>query len=148
MPGSGQCALRTEAGGTTLRGMHRACVRILLLVGLAALAGCDDGPGVDRRGNACEEDLTTLRVEVVTEDGARVKGATVTASIPSSNRTVTSLTDDEGVTTAITELIGPGSMRVWATAGSKVSAPSSVEWTCDDCHCTPEPAAVQLQLNR
>ena len=128
--------------------MHRACVRILLLVGLTVLAGCDDGPGVDRRGSACEEDLTTLRVEVVTEDGVRVKGATVTAHIPDSNRTVTSLTDDAGVTTAVSELMGPGSMKVWATAGSKVSAPAQVEWTCDDCHCTPEPAAVQLQLNR
>lgn len=128
--------------------MHRACVRILLLVALSALAGCDDGPGVDRRGSLCEEDLKTLRVEVVTEDGARVKGATVTAHLADSNRTLTSLTNDEGVTTAVTELMGPGSMRVWATAGSKVSAPSMVEWTCDECHCTPEPAAVQLQLNR
>ena len=129
--------------------MHRACVRILLLVSLAALAGCDDGPGVDRRGNSCsEEDLVTLRVEVVTAEGARVKGATVTANNASTNRTLTSLTDEAGLSTAVSEMIGPGTTRVWATAGSKVSPPSQVEWTCDDCHCNPEPAAVQLQLNR
>jgi hypothetical protein len=128
--------------------MHRACVCLLFLVGLSLLAGCDDGPGVDRRGNSCEEDLYELRVEVVTADGVRVKGATVTASNESSQRTLTSLTDEEGVSTAITEMMGPGTTRVWATAGSKVSPSSQVEWTCDDCHCTPEPAAVQLQLNR
>lgn len=124
--------------------MHRVGVCILLM----ALAGCDDGPGVYRRGNSCEEDLRTLRVEVVTVDGVRVKGATVTATIPSSNRTLTSLTDENGVTTAITELMGPGTMQVWATAGAKVSPPAEVEWRCDDCNCTPEPDSIQLQLNR
>lgn len=128
--------------------MYRASLRILLLMGLTALAACDDGPGVDRRGNACEEDLVNLRVEVVTAEGARVKGATVTAMNPSTHRTITSLTGEDGVSTAITELVGPGPMRVWATAGAKVSPESRVDWTCDDCHCTPEPASVQLQLNR
>jgi hypothetical protein len=128
--------------------MHRTSVRTLLLLGLTALAACADRPVVDRQGLVCEEDLTTLRVEVVTADGARVKGATVTATNPSSNRTITSLTGEDGVSTAVTELIGPGSMRVWATSGSKVTPEARIEWTCDECHCTPEPAAVLLQLNR
>ncbi|XXF75906.1 carboxypeptidase regulatory-like domain-containing protein [Myxococcaceae bacterium GXIMD 01537] len=128
--------------------MHRTGVHLLLLLGWVAIAGCDDRPTGERHDNACEEDLLALRVEVVTVDGARVKGATVTANNPSSNRTVTSLTDGEGVSTAITELVGPGTLRVWATAGARVSPTATVEWTCDDCHCYPEPTSVRLQLNR
>lgn len=124
------------------------CSRILLLVSVAVLGACDDGPGVSRNGDACDENVVTLRVEVLSPDGARVKGATVTASTESSNRTLSSVTDEEGVTNAISELVGPGTMRVWATAGSKVSDPVSVEWTCDECHCSPNPGSVQLQLNR
>jgi len=28
-----------------------------------------------------------------------------------------------------------------------VSTPAEVAWTCDECHCHPEPTAVRLQLH-
>lgn len=117
------------------------------LVGVFLLAACDDAPRVDRRGDTCAEELLSLHVEVMTADGARVKGATVTATNLTSNVSITSLTNDQGYTTAVNETLAPSTVRVVATAGSKVSQAERVEWTCDECHCSPEPGALLLQLN-
>jgi hypothetical protein len=121
--------------------------QLLLLLGLVPLASCDGGLRVNRQGNPCVEDLVTLRVEVVDAQGREVKDATVTATHVDSGRTITGITNERGVTTSVNEDIGSGRVRVSATAGSKVTAPSEVAWTCDECHCTPEPSTVRLQLN-
>ncbi|MFL5355219.1 carboxypeptidase-like regulatory domain-containing protein [Archangium sp.] len=119
----------------------------LLFLGLALLASCDGGVRVQRQGDPCTDSLVTLRVEVLDAQGATVKDATVTATNVDTGHTITSTTSDRGVTTAVNEDIGEGTVRLTATAGSKVSAPAEVHWTCDDCHCHPEPATVQLQLH-
>ena len=119
----------------------------LLFLGLALLASCDGGLKVNQQGDPCTENLVTLRVEVVDAQGAAVRDATVTASNVDTGRTITGTTGDRGVTTAVNEDIGQGTVRLVATAGSKVSAPAEVTWTCDECHCHPEPASVQLQLH-
>lgn len=119
----------------------------LLFLGLALLASCDGGLKVNQQGDPCTESLVTLRVEVVDAQGATVRDATVTASNVDTGRTITSTTGDRGVTTAVNEDIGEGRVRLVATAGSKVSAAAEVTWTCDECHCHPEPASVQLQLH-
>ncbi|MFY0530141.1 carboxypeptidase regulatory-like domain-containing protein [Archangium gephyra] len=126
--------------------MHRAR-QLLLLLGLTPLVSCDGGVRVNRQGDPCTEKLITLRVEVVNAQGTPVEDAIVTATHVATGRTITGTTGDRGVTTAVNEDIGEGTVRLTATAGSKVSAPAEVAWTCDECHCHPEPSTVQLQLN-
>jgi hypothetical protein len=121
--------------------------QLLLLLGLAPLVSCDGGLRVNRQGDPCTEKLITLRVEVVNAQGSPVQDALVTATHVGTGRTITGTTGDRGVTTAVNEDIGEGIVRLTATAGSKVSTPAEVAWTCDECHCHPEPTTVQLQLN-
>jgi hypothetical protein len=121
--------------------------QLLLLLGLVPLVSCDGGVRVNRQGDPCTEHLVTLRVEVVDAQGALVREATVTATNQDTGRTITSTTGDKGVTTAVNEEIGSGTVRLVAIAGSKVSTPAEVAWTCDDCHCHPEPSSVRLQLH-
>lgn len=121
--------------------------QLSLLLGLIPLVSCDGGVRVNRQGDPCTEKLITLRVEVVNAQGTPVRDALVTATHVGTGRTITGTTGDRGVTTAVNEDIGEGTVRLTATAGSKVSTPAEVAWTCDECHCHPEPTTVQLQLN-
>jgi len=122
--------------------------RILaVLVGLGSLSACDNRPVVDDRGDACPEELVTLKVEVVTADGTPVKGATVTATNAATQQSITGVTNEEGVSRAVNESLAPGLTQLSATAGPKVAPPVQVEWACDECHCTPIPGAVRLRLN-
>ncbi|MCP3141280.1 carboxypeptidase-like regulatory domain-containing protein [Pyxidicoccus xibeiensis] len=117
------------------------------MLGLALLGACDDAPRVERGGDDCQAELVALRVEVVTADGARVSGATVTATNVTSNVSITGVTDEQGVSTAVNESLAPSPVRVVAQAGSKVSSAERVEWTCDSCNCVPEPGILTLRLN-
>ena len=123
-------------------------LRILsVLLGLAALPACDNRPVVDDARELCSAELVTLRVDVMTAEGVRVKGATVTATNLETNQSITSVTDAEGISRAVNESLAPGVTQLSAVAGSKVSPPVQVEWECGPCHCTPIPGAVVLQLN-
>ncbi|NOK14122.1 carboxypeptidase regulatory-like domain-containing protein [Corallococcus exercitus] len=115
------------------------------LLASVLLTGCDDAPSANRHEDTCAEPLS-LRVEVMSSDGAYIQGASVTATNLESNVSITGVTDDRGVTTAINETLAPSPIRVMATAGSHVTPAARVEWTCDACHCTPVPATVTLQL--
>ncbi|NTX04150.1 carboxypeptidase-like regulatory domain-containing protein [Myxococcus sp. CA040A] len=117
------------------------------LIGLGLLSGCDDAPRMERGIDDCEATLMALRVEVVSAEGARVRGATVTATNLTSNESISGVTDSDGVTTAVNERLAPSPVRVVATAGAKVSPASRVEWVCDTCNCVPEPAALTLELS-
>jgi hypothetical protein len=117
------------------------------LVVLSLFAACDEAPRVERGGDDCQAELVALRVEVLTSEGARVRGATVTATNLTSNVSITGVTDENGVSTAINESLAPSAVRVVASAGSKVSSAERVEWACDSCNCVPEPGTLQLQLN-
>jgi hypothetical protein len=114
---------------------------------LACLPACDNRPVVNRGGDVCSEELVSLKVEVVTAYGTFVKGATVTAVNEETQESITGVTNEVGVSRAVNESIAPGRTRLYATAGSKVSAPVQVEWQCDECHCEPDPASVRLELN-
>ncbi|MFP2931738.1 carboxypeptidase-like regulatory domain-containing protein [Pyxidicoccus sp. 3LG] len=117
------------------------------LLGLVLLGACDDAPRLERGGDECQAELVALRVEVVTAEGARVSGATVTATNLKSNVSITGITDESGVSTAVNESLAPSSVRVVAQAGSKVSSAERIEWTCDACNCVPEPGSLTLRLN-
>lgn len=117
------------------------------LIGIGLLAACDDAPRVQRADDDCQAELVALRVEVVTAEGARVRGATVTATNLASNVSITGVTDEYGVTTAVNESLAPSPVRVVASAGAKVSSAARVEWACDTCNCLPEPGTLRLELN-
>ena len=117
------------------------------LIGIGLLAACDEAPRVERGDDDCQAELVALRVEVVNAEGARVSGATITATNLESNVSITGVTDEQGVSTAVNETLAPSPVRVVAHAGSKVSSAVRVEWTCDTCNCTPEPGTLQLELN-
>ncbi len=121
--------------------------RFSWLLVLPLFAGCDEAPRVERGGDDCQAELVALKVEVMTSEGARVRGATVTATNVASNVSITGVTDEYGVTTAINESLAPSPVRVVASAGSKVSSAQRVQWTCDSCNCVPEPGTLQLELN-
>ncbi len=116
-------------------------------MGFSLLTACDQAPRVHRAADDCGAALASLTVEVLSADGARIRGATVTGTNVASNVSITGVTDDQGISTAINESLAPSPVRVVATAGAKVSAPQQVEWRCDACNCRPEPATLQLQLN-
>ncbi len=129
----------------------RRAHQFLLVLGLAGpLAACDGGVRVERRGNPCEDERVTLRVEVVDSGNVPVPGATVTATHLETGYTITGTTGERGVTTSVSvdRSLGAGRMRVVANLGPTVSEPALVEWTCDDCHCRPEPDSLRLQLHR
>jgi hypothetical protein len=117
------------------------------LLGISLLAACDEAPRMERGGDTCQAELVSLRVEVLSADGARVRGAVVTATNLNTGVSITGLTDEQGVTQAINESLAPSAVRVVANAGAKVSPAQRVEWTCDTCNCVPEPGTLQLQLN-
>ncbi|NMO20783.1 carboxypeptidase regulatory-like domain-containing protein [Pyxidicoccus fallax] len=135
------------AASTTFDGIMVRVRWFSWLIGISLLAACDDAPRMERRDDDCQAELVSLRVEVVTAEGARVRGATVTATNLTSNVSITGVTDESGVTTAINETLAPSPVRVVASAGAKVSSAERVQWTCDSCNCVPEPGTLQLQLN-
>ena len=119
-----------------------------VVLSLSFLSACDGGIRVEHaQDDPCTDNPVTLRVEVVDAQGTAVPDAVVMATNEDTGRSITSTTGDRGVTTAVNEDIGAGPVRVSATSGSKVSTSATVSWTCDGCHCTPEPAAVRLQLH-
>jgi hypothetical protein len=123
-------------------------LRILsVLLGLACLPACDNRPVVDRKEDTCKEEMVSLKVEVVTADGVRVKGATVTAVNEETQESITGVTNETGVSRAVNESLAPGVTRLSAVAGSKVSQDTEVQWECDGCHCEPIPDSVTLELN-
>ena len=124
-------------------------IRILSsCLGFVLLSACDGGLRATMpKRDDCTESLVTLRVEVVDAQGQMVDGAVVTATNTGTGQSITGTTSERGVTTAVNEDIGAGRVRLAAVAGSKTTEPVEVTWTCDDCHCTPQPGSVQLQLH-
>lgn len=121
---------------------------MLSCLGFVLLAACDGGLRVTApKGDDCTESLVTLRVEVVDAAGTGVGAAVVTATNADTGHSITGTTSERGVTTAVNEDIGAGPVRLTAVAGPKSSEPVEVKWTCDECHCHPNPDTVQLRLN-
>ncbi|AGC44282.1 putative lipoprotein [Myxococcus stipitatus DSM 14675] len=112
--------------------------------------GCDEAPSRARASwpdEECAAVPNALRVVVLSAEGVRVRGATVTATNLTSNASISGVTDSDGVTTAINETLAPSPVRVVAVAGARVSPASRVDWVCDTCNCVPEPADLTLELD-
>ncbi len=119
-----------------------------MCLSLLCMTACDNRPVVDQgEEDTCENEWVVLNVKVVTAEGVPVKGATVTATSLETEQSITGVTDETGISRAVNESLAPGRTHLSAIAGPKVSSSSEVEWTCDGCHCTPEPGMVELQLN-
>jgi|GEM_PF-1088723 len=127
--------------------MFRVPASWLLPLSLVLLSSCDGGLHVDRPTDVCTAVLVTLRVQVVNAQDTPVPDATVSATHLETGNTITSVTGDEGSTHAVNEELGEGRVRLSARAGSKSSDTTEVVWSCDECHCYPEPNSVQLRLN-
>ncbi|WP_434381505.1 carboxypeptidase regulatory-like domain-containing protein [Melittangium boletus] len=116
-------------------------------LGLLLLAACDGGIRVEPPTDVCTEVLVTLQVQVLSAQGMPVDDATVSATHLETGNTITSVTAGDGITRAVNEELGQGRVRLTARAGSKTSDSTEVVWTCDECHCYPDPSSVQLRLN-
>ncbi|ATB27287.1 carboxypeptidase-like regulatory domain-containing protein [Melittangium boletus] len=127
--------------------MFRVPASWLVPLSLVLLSSCDGGLHVDRPTDVCTAVLVTLRVQVVNAQGMPVPDATVSATHLETGNTITSVTGDEGITHAVNEELGAGQVRLTARAGSKSSDTAEVAWSCDECHCSPDPESVQLRLN-
>jgi hypothetical protein len=113
-------------------------VALLACFGGAGVAGCD-------ASDDCTDEYIVVPITVVDADGARVAGATVTATNEATGATAGGTTGSDGMTYAIGELLGPGTSVVTATLGER-SASAAVEWRCGTCHCAPRPATLTLAL--
>ncbi len=103
-------------------------------------------PDGGRNPDACGAATATLAVKVIDEQGQPVEGATVAAKNVGTGMTVTATSNKEGTTNAVTEGLGVGTVRVFATTDSLASQVAQVEFACTGCACTVEPKSVTLLL--
>ena len=123
------------------------CLRLgLVLAVLWSSSACMDPNVRDRALEACTEPARPLKVRVVDWEQAPAPHATVVAYHVDSGALLTATADAQGESTAVGEELGPGMTTLHAFSGSKISRSESVSWTCDDCHCVPEPAVLELVL--
>jgi hypothetical protein len=115
-------------------------------------------PDGGRTRQVCTEEAVPVVVRVLQRNGEPAEGATVTATNLGSGKQLTATTRSDGVTTAITlsppdddghshEDIGPGSVLIRATQGTRVSGGQQVNGVCGECHCSLEPNVITLTLS-
>jgi hypothetical protein len=144
---SGHSGLPSGGSDPTLGAMVWSRV-LPVCLSLLCMTACDNRPVVDQgEEDTCTEERGVLNVKVVTAEGVPVQGATVTATSLETEQSITGVTDETGVSRAVNESLAPGKTRLSAIAGPKVSSSAEVAWSCDGCHCTPDPGVVELQLN-
>lgn len=104
-------------------------------------------PDGGRTLQGCFGGNVVLPVKVVDANNQPVSGATVTATNRAPpGKSLTGITDGNGVTNAVTEAIGAGEVDIKATDGARVSGVFNAQWTCGECDCTANPAAATLQI--
>ena len=124
--------------------LRRAARTLLLLLALPLLAtSCGDD--ADGRRLHCTGAETFLAVRVVDAGGAPVEDATVTATRTTGGAAQSETTDGEGVA-RFDESSGPGTLRLSARSGSKVSSAGEATWVCGECDCTVTPSSLTLTL--
>ena len=140
--------------------MNRALL-LTLAVPLAAACGAsysNRDAGTDRI--VCTTEYVYVPVKVVNKQGAAVPNAIVTAKNVSRfqagqpntadagpQTTITGTTNEQGVTSAIGESIGPGTVEISARLDTRTSNVVQTEWRCGECHCQVEPSTVTLTLS-
>jgi hypothetical protein len=125
---------------------------LIATLALLSLAACGERQvllpdGGHERINCNPNEAVFMTVKVVDAAGTPVEGATVTATNQGLNRQATAQTNGQGVTNAIGEDIGGGTVSIRATLGTRVSEIKQVEWTCGECHCNVNPASITVTLS-
>lgn len=122
-----------------------------VLVLAATLWGCAPETNVLPDGGhmrlSCNTERAYISIKVVDSLGAAVESASVTATNIGSGEVLTATTNSNGVTTAVGEEIGPGTIRVKATLSGKISSTQEALFTCGECGCLGEPNNLTLVLN-
>lgn len=112
---------------------------------------CRCGPELPRltiklgRSVTCTANYVVLPIEVVDTNGSPVVGAKVTATNLRDGRVLSGTTGPYG-TTDIGESIGAGTSQIVASFQARESAPTNVEWKCNECHCIPEIDVLRLVI--
>jgi len=104
-------------------------------------------PDGGRDRNVCTQQPATIIVRVLEPSGAPVEGATVTATNLGTGRQLTATTNGQGVTSAIDEEVGPGTVVIRASKENRASGASNVNFVCGVCSCSGEPNFISLTLN-
>ena len=126
----------------------RRLALVPLLAFLVLAGACLDPTVRDRELEDCTSRIQPLRVQVVDWYGEPAPNATVVVQQRETGQTLTASADAQGVCTAVTEELPNGTLELSATLGSKLTRPLQVQWTCEGCNCSADPAEVQLKLNR
>lgn len=124
--------------------------RLLPLAALAGLVACGQPsltqPDGGRSRAQCTNEPASIVVKVEDSAGLPVEGATVTATNPGTGESITGTTNGQGTTQAVNQEIGPGTVHVRATLGSRQSDTRQVNWVCGECLCTADPSSLVLEL--
>lgn len=132
--------------------LNARAMRVSLFASLCAallLSGCGrshDLPDGGRDRINCTDDFSFVPVVVRDTNGQPVKDATVTASNAGSGKVAEGVTNDQGVSTVVTQDLLSGTISVRATAGTKQSNEGQIELVCGDCSCTGEPDELVLTI--
>ncbi|MCI0572441.1 MAG: carboxypeptidase-like regulatory domain-containing protein [Myxococcaceae bacterium] len=131
--------------GTTLPDTMRwhLLSSVLLLAACGGTVAPD--PGTEEPLD-CQAAYGWATVKVEDALGAPVAGATVEAMHVDTRYTQAGTTNAQGVTTAVTQDIGAGTVRVRAFHGTRESDTAQLEFICGECSCTAEPRSITLRF--
>ncbi len=116
-----------------------------------ALSACGPATNVlpdgGRERLVCTREVVSITVRVVDAQGNPVEGATVTGTNIGTGKQATGTTNAQGITQAIDESLGGGSVVIRAQKDSKTTGQAQVNFVCGECHCSGEPNYVTLTLS-
>lgn len=118
------------------------------VVGLSLACGGGSEPRPDGGVSVCDpNEERFIPVTVVDAANEPVPNATVTARNESTGKTVTAVTNEQGVTAAVGSGIGSGTVTFRATSGTKTSNVGQATFVCGECGCSFDPVSITLELN-
>jgi hypothetical protein len=125
----------------------RSLVIVAALVGAACSGSNTDLlPDGGRPRITCFNSVAVLAIRVVDNTGAPVDKAVVTAINLSTQKTLTSTTNTDGLAGGITEDVGPGVIKVTAAAGNSSSGEYNATFVCGECDCAVTPNNLTVAL--
>lgn len=126
--------------------MKRTLLTTCTLLGLLGCGASNSLPDGGRGRFICTNELMVLPVKVIDSTGTPVDGAAVSAKNLSNGKSVNGTTDGRGVTTAVNEDLGTGTVRIQASKGGQTSMVFDVNFTCGECDCAVNPRSATLLI--